>query len=109
MSIRIANGRLHIVFPNGYTISIINGPGSYSTNHDAPINLESHKQPWESTTMEAACMKEDGSFVVVPGFESDFRDDDVAGWKDSEWIARFIQTTANLEPGQAKPRLPWET
>ena len=93
---RTWNGHFQITFPNGVTVSIFNGAGSYSSNHDAPFQVrEDGNKPVISDTSEIAAFKKNHEWVtkdIVPDVS-----DDVIGWKSPVEVLDFMTKASQLK------------
>jgi len=71
-------------FKNGYALSIIIGPGTYSSDHMETESTVNHKtsEGVQSENAEIAIWGPDGNFHRVEG-----QDDDVIGWVSVDQIA----------------------
>src|SRR3990167_10829053 len=68
--ISITQGKgIHILFPNGYTVSIQFGPGNYCDHYSRCVGEDERRCGEEgSTTVECAVWKDDG-MIVMEGWE----------------------------------------
>ena len=58
----------HVVFPNGYAVSVQFGPGNYCDNHDRGIGKDDIAcgKEW-SRLVETAVWGPDGKMITLPG------------------------------------------
>lgn len=93
MKIKLGIGHCWIFFENGYTLSIINGFGSYSENHDnfeKEWQITDHRDilaNWESSDVEIAIIK-DGKFVTSDVLDNNY---DVEGYVKVEELTEIIE------------------
>jgi hypothetical protein len=81
----LAGHGFQIGLKNGYTISVIFGHGTYSTNRDiCPQSNFRHMERREATTAEIAVMKPNGEFVK-------FGNDLCKGWQSVEDFIRIVK------------------
>lgn len=88
---RGGNG-VHVKFPNGWTVSVQWGPGTYSTNHH-PMQFEYPPPEMDADVAEIAAWKGDGEMVRW------WDGDTVQGWQS--WGA--VQAVLNLAARDALP------
>ena len=83
-------------FKNGYAMSIIIGPGTYSSDHMETENTVNRKtsEGMQSENAEIAVWGPDGEFLRIKG-----EDDDVVGWVSSEKIveAAYWLSVGNID------------
>ena len=99
MSFRITGGKgFHIVFPNGYGVSVQFGPGNYGSNYDAPFT------PYETALQDAGARGADKAEVAIfqeskkgllefPA-ELGGEGDTVCGYLDAEQVLRVMNWAA---------------
>lgn len=88
----------HLSFPNGYTISVQFGPGTYSSNHHKSLLPKQEKRAWQSATAEVAAWEtESGDLARIPGFHKGtaFEDENL-GWLPAKQVSECIAVVAAL-------------
>lgn len=91
--IRTRFGGFQIKFENGYTISIFNGFGSYSENHDKAEILSFKSLSVNSKDCEVAIIY-NGKFCTDKFIETD---DDVKGYISADELADLIMKVKNAK------------
>ena len=90
MMFKITGSRgFHITFPNGYTISVQFGGGSYSTNYDMSIGSEAEHRTLSADTVETAFWGPDRKLIVEEG-----NTDNVQGYQTVEQVWARMQRVA---------------
>ena len=74
------NKGLHIIFDNGYTLSVQIGPGNYCHNRDMPMKDDFCGNVPDCDNAEIAIFDPDGEYVQLT------ESDDVRGWVDIDEI-----------------------
>ena len=81
----MAGHGFQIGLKNGYTISVIFGRGTYSSNRDMPSQMNfRHMERREANTAEIAVMKPNGEFVK-------FGYDLCKGWQSVEDFIKIVK------------------
>lgn len=74
---------VHVVFANGWVVSIQWGPGTYSSNHRA-ISLEFPWPEMDASVAEIAAWHKDGSMITWPD------GDTVQGWESWDEVQAVL-------------------
>lgn len=91
--IKTSSGRCQLTFKNGYTISFINGYGSYSENHFNQDLRESFEKNIECTSKDCeVAVLYDDMFCTDSFIETD---DSVKGYITSNELADLIYKVKN--------------
>ena len=80
----------HVLFPNGYTVSVQFGPGNYCQNRSAPFNADKECGEMGSKDAECAVWKDFGDYVRPEGWN-----DDVKGWMSPTEVLELFQWAAS--------------
>jgi len=82
----------HIVFENGWGISVQFGPGNYCVHYDRSIGREEEQCGEEgSPNAEIAILGADGELFFHP----DFGGNNVAGWKEPDYVLKIMNWVAS--------------
>jgi hypothetical protein len=114
--IRICDNKgFHLDLPNGVTVSVQLGPGSYcdsdvsNADFNAPLNVIGTDETWGSNTAECAAYVTGSNlaWIAVPEYTGGGRDrcggDDVCGYLNVSQVLDFINKASLLNP-VANPR-----
>lgn len=87
----------HVVFENGYTVSVQFGPGNYCEHYDRKIGEDSEACGKEgSSTAECAVWPEGGPMIEYKGWDGS----NVGGWKTPAEILELLNWAASQKGEQ---------
>ena len=104
---RISEGKgFHIVFANGFAVSVQFGPGNYADipeaqggrfgDFEGPLRALKEHRAWEAGSAEIAVFAPDGEFLNIQ------EHDQVAGYVSPEHVAAVI-ALASVFPAETTP------